>query len=126
MDHTGHVAVVTGAAQGIGREYVLALGEDGATVVAADLNMEAAEETAQLANDKGGRVVAMKVDVSSKDDTLALAERVRSELGNTNILVNNAAIYAGMQLDPVLKVDIDYWRKMFSVNVDGALAVPRF
>lgn len=121
MDHTGHVAVVTGAAQGIGREYVLALAEDGATVVAADLNMEAAEETAQLANDKGGRVVAMKVDVSSKDDTLALAERVRSELGNTNILVNNAAIYAGMQLDPVLKVDIDYWRKMFSVNVDGAL-----
>ena len=121
MDHSGHVAVVTGAAQGIGRDYAIALAEDGATVVAADLNLEAAEETAAIVVGKGGRCVAMAVDVSSADSTRALAERVRTELGNTNILVNNAAIYGGMQLDPVLKVDIDYWRRMFSVNLDGAL-----
>lgn len=121
MDHSDHIAVITGAAQGIGREYALALAEDGATVVAADLNLEAAEDTARMIVDKGGKAVARRVDVSSKDDTRALAATVREEFGNTNILVNNAAIYAGMQMDPVLTVDIDYWRRMFSVNLDGSL-----
>ncbi|RNL61082.1 SDR family oxidoreductase [Nocardioides marmoriginsengisoli] len=121
MDHSGHVAVVTGAAGGIGRDYAIALAEDGAAVVAADLNLEAAEETAALVTGKGGRCVAMAVDVSDPESTTALAARVRAEVGPANLLVNNAAIYGGMQLDPVLKVDIGYWRKMFSVNLDGAL-----
>jgi len=121
MDHAGHVAVVTGAAGGIGRDYVIALAEDGASVVAADLNLEAAEETARIVTAQGGTCVAMAVDVSDPASTQALADRVRAEVGPTNILVNNAAIYGGMQLDPVLKVDIGYWRKMFSVNLDGAL-----
>ncbi len=121
MDHSGHVAVVTGAAGGIGRDYAIALAEDGASVVAADLNLDAAEETASIVTGQGGRCVAMAVDVSSPESTKELAVRVESELGRTNILVNNAAIYGGMQLDPVLKVDVDYWRRMFSVNLDGAL-----
>ncbi len=121
MDHTGHIAVVTGAAGGIGRDYAVALADDGATVVAADLNLEAANETAALIADKGGTCVAMQVDVSSQESTLALAAQVQAAVGNTNILVNNAAIYGGMQLDPVLKVELDYWRRMFSVNLDGAL-----
>lgn len=121
MDHKNHVAVVTGAAQGIGREYALALAEDGASVVVADLNLEAAEETAKLIADRGGDAVAFQVDVSDRESTLALADAVKSQLGNTNILVNNAAIYGGMKLEPVLRTDIEYWRKMFSVNLDGAL-----
>lgn len=121
MDHSGHIAVVTGAAGGIGRDYAIALADDGATVVVADFNVEGAEETSSIIVGKGGKAIAMAVDVSSPESTQALAERVQSELGNANILVNNAAIYGGMQLDPVLKVDIAYWRRMFSVNLDGAL-----
>lgn len=121
MDHSGHIAVVTGAAQGIGRAYAQALAEDKATVVAADLNLEAAEETAALINEAGGKAVAARVDVSSKESTLDLAERVREEFGTTNILVNNAAIYHSMRMDGQLTVDIEYWRKIMSVNVDGAL-----
>src|SRR5882724_10023562 len=121
MDHTGHVAVVTGAAQGIGREYALALAELGATVVAADLNIEGAKETVTLIEGAGGRGLAATVDVSDQASTLELAAVVRRELGGAHILVNNAAIYHSMRLDPVLSVDIAYWRKLFSVNLDGAL-----
>lgn len=121
MNHSNHVAVVTGAAQGIGRDYARALAEDGATVVVADIKADAAQETVDLIETDGGKAVAKTVDVSSKTSTEALAAEVKAEVGNTNILVNNAAIYGGMKLGPVLQVDIEYWRTMFSVNLDGAL-----
>ena len=123
MDHAGHVALVTGGAQGIGREYARALAADGATVVVADLDGDGAEETAALIIKDGGQAVAKVVDVSDRTATRAVAAEVRRELGPVHIVVNNAAIYHSMRLDPVLEVDIDYWRKMFSVNVDGALLV---
>jgi NAD(P)-dependent dehydrogenase (short-subunit alcohol dehydrogenase family) len=121
MSHDGHVAIITGAAQGIGREYALDLAADGATIVAADLNLAGAEETAKLVTGDGGTALAVEVDVSSRDSTLALAAEVKDKLGGAHILVNNAAIYHSMRMDPVLSVDIDYWRRMFSVNLDGAL-----
>lgn len=117
----GRVAIVTGGAQGIGREYCLALAEDGAAVVVADLNADGAEETAELIAKNGGSAKAVTVDVSDRDSTLAMAEAVRAEHGTAHILVNNAAIYHSMRMDPVLEVDVDYWRTLFQVNVDGAL-----
>ena len=123
MDHTGHVAIVTGAAQGIGREYARALAALGASVVAADLNLDGAKETAALIESAGGTAVALPVDVSDRASTLDLAGTVKAEFGGAHIVVNNAAIYHSMRMDPVLSVDIDYWRRMFSVNLDGALLV---
>jgi NAD(P)-dependent dehydrogenase (short-subunit alcohol dehydrogenase family) len=123
LDLTGRVAVVTGAAQGIGRAYALALAEHGARVVAADLNGPGAKETAALVCEAGGEGTGAEVDVSDQSSTLALAEVVREHYGCAHILVNNAAIYHSMRLDPQLCVDIDYWRKVFSVNLDGPLLV---
>ena len=54
---------------------------------------------------------------------MALAERVRQEFGAAHIVVNNAAMYHSMRLDPQLTVDVDYWRRVFAVNLDGALLV---
>jgi 3-oxoacyl-[acyl-carrier protein] reductase len=119
----GRVAVVTGGAQGIGRAYALALADAGATVVVADLQRGGAEETVALLEGMGAEGLAAEVDVSDRASTLALAETVRGELGRAHIVVNNAAIYHSMQLDPQLTVDIGYWRKVFSVNLDGALLV---
>src|SRR6266513_352035 len=99
VDHTGHVAIVTGGAQGIGREYAQMLAADGAQVVVADLNGEGADETAELIVKDGGKAVAKTVDVSDRESTLALADAVRSELGSAHIVVNNAAIYHSMRLD---------------------------
>lgn len=123
MSLGGRVAIVTGGAQGIGREYCLALAEDGASVVVADLNGDGAQETAELVAKNGGLATAMTVDVSDRGSTLELQAQVRSLHGTVHILVNNAAIYHSMRMDPVLEVDVDYWRRLFQVNVDGALLV---
>jgi 3-oxoacyl-[acyl-carrier protein] reductase len=119
----GRVALVTGAAQGIGAGYATALAERGAAVVVADLNLEGAEEVAAAIKDKGFDANAVRVDVSDPASTLQLAEAVRTTRGTCHILVNNAAIFHSMRNDPQLTVDIDYWRRMFSVNLDGALLV---
>jgi len=117
----GRVAVVSGAAQGIGAEYARILARAGAAVALADIDESGAQHAAKQIMAEGGRAVAVGVDVSAKESALACATRVREELGNANILVNNAAIYHSMRTDRQLDVDIEYWRKVFSVNVDGAL-----
>jgi NAD(P)-dependent dehydrogenase (short-subunit alcohol dehydrogenase family) len=117
----GRVAVVTGAAQGIGSVYAEALAGEGAAVVVADIQEDRAEDVAAQIVEKGGTALAVGVDVSDKASTLALADTVRSRFGIAHILVNNAAIYHGMRLEPQLTVDIDYWRRIFAVNVDGCL-----
>ena len=123
VDLSGRIAVVTGAAQGIGRAYALALAECNASVVAADLNEAEAEKTARLILDEGGEAIAVPVDVSDRNSTLAMADAVREAFGGAHIIVNNAAMYHSIQLDPQLTVDIEYWRRVFSVNLDGALLV---
>jgi NAD(P)-dependent dehydrogenase (short-subunit alcohol dehydrogenase family) len=123
MQLAGKVAVVTGAAQGIGRAYAEALAGQGAAVVVADLDEGRAKETTELLRSHGGEATVAVVDVSDRDSTSALAQTVRDTYGTANILVNNAAIYHSMRLDPLMTVDIDYWRRIFSVNLDGALLV---
>jgi NAD(P)-dependent dehydrogenase (short-subunit alcohol dehydrogenase family) len=121
MNLNGRVAVVTGGGRGIGREYCEALAARGASVVAADIDVTSAEETAELVAKNGGESAAVAVDVSDRDSTLALAEEVGRRFGRADILVNNAAIYHSIRSDPQLTVDIDYWRRVFAVNLDGAL-----
>jgi NAD(P)-dependent dehydrogenase (short-subunit alcohol dehydrogenase family) len=115
------IAVVTGAAQGIGREYARALGEDGMHVVVADIKRDGAEETADLIVRSGGKAAAAPVDVSDPQSARQLAQRVRNEFGKLHVLVNNAALFQGMRIATPLTVDIEYWRKLFSINLDGVL-----
>jgi len=121
MGLDGRVAIVTGAAQGIGREYAKVLAANGAAVVVADINPRSASDTAKEIASAGGRAVAVETDVSDKASCQRAAAKARDAFGPVTILVNNAAIYHSMRMDPLLKVDIGYWRKVFSVNLDGAL-----
>ena len=117
----GRVAVVTGGGRGIGRTYCEALAGAGASVVVADIDGATAGETAALIGEAGGTACSLAVDVSDHNSTRALADEVRTRFGRADILVNNAAIYHSMRTDPQLTVDIDYWRRVFAVNLDGAL-----
>jgi 3-oxoacyl-[acyl-carrier protein] reductase len=117
----GRVAVVTGAAQGIGKAYALGLAGAGAHVVVADVKAEAAAATAAACADVGPASLALTVDVSDKASTLAMAEAVRERFGTCHVLVNNAAIYEDLESAPLLEVDIEYWRRVFAVNLDGPL-----
>jgi pyridoxal 4-dehydrogenase len=112
MKLTDRVAIVTGAAQGIGRAIAEKLDAEGATVVIADLNLEGAEQAASTL-DNGD---AVEVDVSSEQSVTAMVDRVLADHGRVDALVNNAAIVPFIAWDDV---DLDHWRTIMSVNLDG-------
>jgi len=125
MRFEGKVAIVTGAAQGIGEAYAKALAAEGAAVVVADLNVDAGEQVAKQIEASGGTALFVRCDVSDPESAQALAEATVAAYGGIDLLVNNAAIYGDMQFDLLITVDWDYYRKFMSVNMDGALVVTR-
>lgn len=118
----GKVAIVTGAAGGIGEAYARALAAEGASVVIADLDADRGEV---VAKDLGDGAAFVRTDVSDPASAAALAAASVERFGGIDLLVNNAAIYGGMQLDTLLTVDWDYYRRFMSVNMDGALVITR-
>lgn len=125
MRFDGRVAVVTGAARGIGEAYARALAAEGAAVVVADLDGEGAEQVARSVVAEGGRASSVRVDVSDPDSAAAMADAAASTHGGVDLLVNNAAIYGGMRIDGLTTVDLDYYRRFVDVNLHGALFCTR-
>lgn len=125
MRFDNKVAIVTGAAQGIGEAYAKALGAEGASVVVADLNVESGERVASEIESAGGTAMFVRCDVSDATSATAMADATVATYGGIDLLVNNAAIYGDMQFDLLISVDWDYYKKFMSVNMDGALVVTR-
>jgi NAD(P)-dependent dehydrogenase (short-subunit alcohol dehydrogenase family) len=115
----GKVAIVTGAAQGIGKAYACALATAGASVVVADVS----ERGEAVAEEVKGLYV--RVDVSEPDSVAALAQATVERYGTIDFLVNNAAIFGTMKLDFLFSVDWDYYKRFMAVNMDGALLCAR-
>src|SRR5271165_3542871 len=124
-DFTGKVAIVTGAAQGIGEAYARALAAAGAAVVIADVNADAGQAVVKDIGADGGRAAFACTDVADPDSAADMAALAVGEFGGIDFLVNNAAIYGQMQFDLLLSVDWDYYKRFMGVNLDGALACTR-
>jgi 3-oxoacyl-[acyl-carrier protein] reductase len=122
---TGKVAIVTGAAQGIGEAYARALAAEGAAVVVADINAESGQKVVAAIDADGGRAAFARTDVSDPASALDMAALAVRQFGGIDYLVNNAAIYGSMKLDVLLSVDWDYYKSFMGVNLDGALACTR-
>lgn len=122
MKLDGNVAIITGAAQGIGRQYALRFAREGAAVVIADIREEQARNAADEISAAGGKAVAMRADVTSEDQMKAVAEMTASQFGRIDTLVNNAAIYYDLEAG---NQSIDYARKVLDVNLFGVLIASR-
>jgi NAD(P)-dependent dehydrogenase (short-subunit alcohol dehydrogenase family) len=107
----GKVAVVTGAAQGIGRSIAEGLAAEGARIVVADLR--GAEEAAASFPDG----VGVECDVASEQDVQRLADVVVERCGGVDILVNNAGLYASLEMRPFDRIPLEDWRQVMDVNV---------
>jgi NAD(P)-dependent dehydrogenase (short-subunit alcohol dehydrogenase family) len=112
--HDGRVAIVSGAASGIGQAAAIRLAEDGCEVVIAD--RAAAEETLRSIKGVGGKATAIRCDVSDPASVAAFGKQVESDIGRCDILVNCAGIYPAQSLD---EITFDDWRRVFSVNLDS-------
>ncbi|MEU9242671.1 SDR family oxidoreductase [Streptomyces sp. NPDC048385] len=115
------VAIVTGAAQGIGEGYARALAAEGARVIVADLNQEQGQRVAK----EIGNAVFVPVDVADPASAEDLASVAISEFGQIDYLVNNAAIFHGMRREGIVTVAYDYLERFLKVNLLGALHVTR-
>lgn len=117
----GKVSIVTGSAGGIGEAYARRLASEGASVVVADIDGERATKVAADIAATGVGALGLQVDVSDPESTRAMAADTMVAFGRIDHLVNNAAIFGGMEIDLLLTVDWDYYRRFMSVNMDGAL-----
>ena len=112
------VAIVTGAARGLGQTFAAALAGEGATIVALDIADP--DETVNVITSAGGTARGMKADVTIEGDCRKAAEEVAAAFGRIDILVNNAAIIYGIQRKPFYEIDPEEWDKVMTVNVKGA------
>lgn len=117
--------LVTGAAGGLGRAFAEGFAEAGGRVIAADLNEEGAQETARAISKTGGQAHGAKVDVTNAQSCAKLAEFAQDTLGGLDVLVNNAAIYAGLERKKFTEIDEDVWDKVMAVNVKGVWQMTR-
>ena len=114
----GRVAVITGAAQGIGAEYARALAAEGAAVVVADI--QDAEPVARAINEAGGKALAVACDVTDSKSVGRMVADTLQHFGKLDILVNNAALFGKLSRKPFDQIESDEWDRMMAVNVRGA------
>jgi NAD(P)-dependent dehydrogenase (short-subunit alcohol dehydrogenase family) len=118
----GQVVIVTGGGAGIGRETSLLLAQSDATVVIADVDLDAARGTSDLVSEAGGIAEAARLDVSDERSWEAVVEDVSRRLGRVTGLVNNAAIKASRYGDVgLLDTAVDTWDLIFKVNLRGPM-----
>ena len=113
----GKVAIVTGAARGLGRAYAEALAAEGAAVLACDIND--CDDTVAAITDAGGRAAGLQADVSSMQSCQAMAEQAVAEFGKLDILVNNAALYGGLKGARFEQLEEAQWDAVMNINVKG-------
>ena len=132
FDLSGRVAIVTGGVGLLGSEFCRTLAEAGAAVAVVDLNASAAQETADLLTKNGYKTLAVSADITQPDSVNVMVEKVKSELGSIDVLVNSAALDPKFDPDAAQKgiapgafedYPLDDWNAAMSVNLTGMFLV---
>ncbi|WP_151734054.1 SDR family oxidoreductase ['Paenibacillus yunnanensis' Narsing Rao et al. 2020] len=117
------VAVVTGAASGMGKAIAILYAQEGAKVIVSDINLEAAENTAEQIKASGGEAVAVKTNVAVEEDIQHLIDSAVSTYGTVDILVNNAGIMDNFE--PAGEIEDANWERIFAVNTTSVMRATR-
>jgi NAD(P)-dependent dehydrogenase (short-subunit alcohol dehydrogenase family) len=118
-----HIAVVTGAASGIGRAIAAGYAREGAQVALLDIDGEAAEEAAQAIRDGGGQAESFVLDVTRREDCVAVAKRIAGQVGKVSILVNNAGINRRNAFTADPAAVLKDWQDIMAINLNGVFNV---
>lgn len=122
MNLKDKVAIITGAAGGLGKAFAIAFAKEGAKIAVCDKNFNGATETA---NEIGENAIAIEVDVANETSTQAMASKVIEQFGKIDILINNAAIYATIQRKPFYEINESEWDLVMNVNLKGVWMVSK-
>jgi 3-oxoacyl-[acyl-carrier protein] reductase len=120
LDH--RVIIVTGGGHGLGRAYCKGIAREGGRPVVVDVDGSAAERVAGAINEHGGEALALRVDVSSEEQTQRMARQTIERFGRIDGLVNNAAIFQTVPLgraDSIEDITLEEWNRVMAVNVAG-------
>ncbi|CDX01576.1 3-beta-hydroxycholanate 3-dehydrogenase (NAD(+)) 2 [bioreactor metagenome] len=117
------VAIVTGAASGMGKSIALLYAKEGAKVVVSDLNLEGAHKVAEEITSAGGTALAIKTNVAVEEDIQALVDTAVSTYGTVDILVNNAGIMDNFE--PAADIEDKNWERIFAVNTTSVMRATR-
>lgn len=123
MKLAGKAAIITGAGRGIGRTIALALAHDGADVLVASRTLSEVAETAEEVRALGRHALALKVDVSNRDEVERMVAQALEEFGKVDILVNNAGIYG--PIGPLVDNDPEKWVQTVRINLFGSFLCAR-
>ncbi len=122
MQLAGKVAIITGAASGIGREIAHTFAKEGAKVIIADLSLTGAEKTVEEITRHGGTAKAIAMNVADEAQVDAGVAEAIATYGAVDVLVSNAGI---QHIDPIDQLSLTNWQKVISVNLDGAFLTTR-
>ncbi len=114
------VAIITGARRGMGKAHALVLAKEGAKVVVSDISEEECQKVVEEIKEKGGEAIAVKCDVTKKEEVDEMIKKTVDEWGKIDILVNNAGI---AQFKPFLELTEEEWDKTIDINLKGYFLV---
>jgi len=118
-----HIAVVTGAASGIGRAIAVGYAREGACVVLLDVNEQAAAEAAKEIRDAGHKADSFKLDVTRREECIAVAKEIAAQVGRVSILCNNAGINRRNAFTADPDAVLKDWQDIMAINLNGVFNV---
>ncbi len=125
FDLSGHVAIVTGAGQGIGRVFAKSLAASGATAVIAEINEAKAAAVSEEIMASGGKALAVTTDVADEASINEMAQVVLDQCGRIDTLVNNAGIFSTLEMRPFDQIPLAEWERVLRVNLTGPFLCAR-
>lgn len=123
MRLTDKVAIITGAGSGIGEVTAHLFAREGAAVMVADINVEAAQKVAEAIQAEGGRAASVRADVTSEENAAAMTQATLTSFGRVDILFNNAG---NEGFGSVVNIELDMWERIFAVHVRGTFLCSKY